>query len=415
MFTLGGRTIAWLFVLTATCALLLAWLSSRLLRSPETMVASFRRQVASASDEELPSLMRQAARLGESGIPLLVESLTSDRVATVEAAKGAIDDSVATWRGLSNRESSVLAAGLASHLALKRADIHPRARRWAANLTTNLLTWRIDPRVADSPRFVADCEAVIRHFDSEALATEIAPPPKPPVRNEPPARSRPVFLVDDDPTDNLPTLHGGGLPVAVGGDRVGGENEEADDSVAADDAGERNQFAPVAPETFRPGLSQQIRKFPTPEKPEAEVKRLAGRQPAIETEPAPHVANLPEIDVMRQLHAVSPRSRAAAEAELTRRGFDPLRVRLGFHLTHPEARVRRQLAETLPRIQGVDAKPWLLLLAKDDDATVRRASISVIATMRDVALRNELRTLLMEETDRRVANDIRRAIDVDRR
>jgi len=415
MFRPSGRTIAWLLVLTAMCATLLAWLSSRLLQSPETMVASFRRQVAAASDAELPSLMRQAARLGQSGIPLLVESLTSDRIATVEAAREAIDDSVISWRGRSNKESSVLAAGLAHHLALECSDIHPQARRWAANLTTNLITWRVDPRVADSPKFVADCEAVLRHFDTETLATEFTPPKKPPVKKEPPERSRPVFLVDDVPTDNLPALHGGGLPVTVGEGLQGDTERVAPESVATDDSGGTDRFEPVAPDAFRPALSQQIHKFPPPEGPEPEVKRLAGEQTHDLAQSTPHLANLPEIDVMRQLHDFRPRSQAAAEAELVRRGFDPLRVRLGFHLTHPDVQVRRHLAETLPRIQGVDAKPWLLALAKDDDATVRRASISVIATMQDLALRSELRTLLMEETDHRVADDIKRALEVHRR
>ena len=91
-------------------------------------------------------------------------------------------------------------------------------------------------------------------------------------------------------------------------------------------------------------------------------------------------------EVMRQLHVNDPRVVAAARVELEQRGVTGSLVEVARLATDPDPQVRKSLAESLPSLAGVDAKPWLLELSYDDDPQVRATAVTLMATSGDLEL-----------------------------
>jgi len=76
-------------------------------------------------------------------------------------------------------------------------------------------------------------------------------------------------------------------------------------------------------------------------------------------------------------------------------------------LIDPDANVRLQLIQSLPQMSGIDSRPWMLWLSRDQDPQVRKAAVAVIATSADPALLQRVRELEREETDDEVLRVVR--------
>jgi hypothetical protein len=88
--------------------------------------------------------------------------------------------------------------------------------------------------------------------------------------------------------------------------------------------------------------------------------------------------------------------------QLKRRGFDRLPVNILQKLfSHPQDRL--QLVDDVMREPGLNARPWLLLLADDPDADVRLAALTVMATSTDAALVEFAWQKVIHDRDPRVA------------
>ena len=111
-----------------------------------------------------------------------------------------------------------------------------------------------------------------------------------------------------------------------------------------------------------------------------------------------------DTELMRLLHDAE-RS-AMAEEQLRSRGFDTLRLEIARRLTHQDPSVRRELADSITRIAGVDPRPWLEELAVDSNPDVRRIAISILGTSGDPAIDRWLLDLRGEETNPQVAEMI---------
>jgi hypothetical protein len=72
-----------------------------------------------------------------------------------------------------------------------------------------------------------------------------------------------------------------------------------------------------------------------------------------------------------------------AEAELTRRGYTYRQIEVGKHLASKDPEERRRWTEALPGMRGINTKDWLLLLSRDENAEVRRAAVTLMATSQD--------------------------------
>jgi hypothetical protein len=91
------------------------------------------------------------------------------------------------------------------------------------------------------------------------------------------------------------------------------------------------------------------------------------------------------------------------EQKLAERGFGTLSPELVRQLSTDVVDDRVQLVYDVMITPGLDAKPWLLLLADDASGDVRLAAVSVMATSNDPALIEAAWQVALHDRDPRVA------------
>jgi hypothetical protein len=91
------------------------------------------------------------------------------------------------------------------------------------------------------------------------------------------------------------------------------------------------------------------------------------------------------------------------ETELTRRGFVRLSGRLVEPLFSNNAAERLRLVDDVLTEPGIDARPWLVLLADDADADVRLLAITIMATSDDATLIEKAWHVSIRDRDPRIA------------
>jgi hypothetical protein len=91
------------------------------------------------------------------------------------------------------------------------------------------------------------------------------------------------------------------------------------------------------------------------------------------------------------------------EEELTHRGFGRLSARLVEQLFSDDAEDRLRLVDDVLVEAGIDARPWLMLLADDDDADVRLLTVTIMATSNDSTLIEKAWQVAIRDRDPRIA------------
>lgn len=114
--------------------------------------------------------------------------------------------------------------------------------------------------------------------------------------------------------------------------------------------------------------------------------------------------------VIATLRSIQPALRDAAHAELQRRGLDDQQIALAERLADPDVRVRLGMLHDLTHQFSENPRPWLLWLAEDPEPQVRKAAISILATMDDQQIQEKLQELLVNERSEAVADTLRRAL-----
>jgi hypothetical protein len=91
------------------------------------------------------------------------------------------------------------------------------------------------------------------------------------------------------------------------------------------------------------------------------------------------------------------------EEELTRRGFGRLSGRLVRQLFSDDPAERLGLVDDVLTEPGVDARPWLILLADDTAADVRLLAVTIMATSDDPTLIEKAWQVAINDRDPRIA------------
>jgi hypothetical protein len=423
--------------ITLTAALLLLVIGLRGLY-PRFLAHHWRQQLETVPDDRAATLVRAIAQLDEPGIPVLVDALGSDRETVARSGKRAILEEMERWETLRAREYSPKVAILADALADRVGRFGPVARADAADLAARILRlWTLDETVVDPMEVIASCERVLRAASPRARSRPVEGPSQASeyaATGEPPGEAVPgdPRSVHGSGADGLPdevgplaglsNLPGGRLPIELvePGELLPGESHG--DSRQAEGASDEPT---LADSTRPPGLLRQ----PQP--------RFAGRGPGAgalapgtgldelqPTNPSPlpvpgtfgrapaplggsanadddagRMAAADTVELMRRLHAADARTVASARADLARRGFTPLHLKLAGQMFDPDPRVRTALVRLLPNLTEVDAAAWLLELSRDEDPEVRRLAIAVIATTGDPAVLDAVETIAREDPD----------------
>jgi len=391
----------------------------------------WRQKLNNATDEQVEPLLRQATALGDSGIVVLVESLGSRRESVARAARGLLDTLLDDWQENRHRGDSPKLGVLARELSDRIDDFGPTARGEAADLATRILLWPPDAGEVDRTELIAACEKVLRtvSHDEEPLGrpTSIALS----AEAESELVERPDLTAEDGVTtvdiERLASLPGGGLP--VGGfdlpnllprsagqspvfkgvkDDVDLDADSSEPSVATDESTERPPRLLDVPEgeagkplkEAPPGPLSSPSQLEPPRPDSLRSTSLEG-----DREKAEQPSGLESVDplnLIHQLRSTDPSLAEQAREELSLRGFATVHFELARRLTHPDPRIRVELARRLPVMRSVDPTTWLLWLSRDEDADVRFAAIGLLATTADPLTQAKIERIAAADSDPRI-------------
>jgi HEAT repeat protein len=113
-------------------------------------------------------------------------------------------------------------------------------------------------------------------------------------------------------------------------------------------------------------------------------------------------------DLMWQSQGGDEEAAARATAELQRRGCTEVHLELARRLFDRDPEVRKELARALPKLRSVDPGPWLLRLARDEEAEVRLTALALMATTGDPALLEPAEGLARQDSDPRIREQAQR-------
>ena len=383
------------------------------------------RRLAAADDGEVEAIVNALAALGDSGLPPLARSLASERLAVARAARAAIVAEMDDWRRLSGSTAQTRLTSLADELAAVAPSLDETSLAFAKDVVLRILLWPGASELREHARLAAACERVLTvNVDAsqagEATAVAANAPSSLPVANR--------VLVGQHRAAGLdaPAL----LPVETFPPPLAPlpplPNEPTEGEVASSDALPANSPAvavtqdsidqPVADVAAIEQASPEPKLFSGEAQPLAAVS-VDVNQPASTTVDPPAPLSPPAAprdltkaeaqELFALLHG-SEVDRDLAIAELARRGFGDTEIELGRNLASRDAVVRRRYAELLPRVAGLDAKPWLLWLSRDTDGDVRLVAVTLMATSTDPELLSRVEQMSADDDDPRVATQAAR-------
>jgi hypothetical protein len=399
------------------------WLAWR--RHGQLLAAYWARQIETASEDQIDEVFSRLVELGVSGIPVLADALNADRSYVADHASLAIWDALRKWEALPPGESLPRVAALSQALADRVERFGPDARREASNLAVRLLQWPIDDRILPRNKVLADNERTLRLsgalaevdisklLAAQTQAAEAAawPSPSAPTedalaaaastetsrgdsrgldRRDGSQNQEPRRLSSGSATSPVATIRevpAASSPAAIPGDSTrsgpASGNSASEQSLAS-----ANQ----------PARLSQLKIVRTPAKTPG-LARFVGRE-WDET-----------VAWMQRLQDAHSGVADEAAFQLALRGFQPKHLELAKRLFTPDPGQRRRFAEELPRMSGVDATPWLLQLVCDEDADVRWAAMTLLATTGDPALVTQLRQVATEDADPTIRKKASRIAD----
>ena len=385
-------------------------------------------ELATLSDEAAGDAVRRLALVGDSALPALVQSLGSERASVAEAARGVLLEEIDYWELLSAHESSPKLATLARSLAAEVDRFGPSSRGLAAELAERILRWPTDTHAIDRSELIANCSAVLDRTAPDLLRADLLRvevtersllTPADASRFVQAASPHAPSEASESQVLAMTKLPGGGLPIesfevpasppreliagpfGVGTPRTSPPGRGPASVLAPGDQPPPDKLPITSSARPVPGVSGRasgggLLRADDPEGPH--VPRLLGGGELWRELP-----NLGSIDLMRLLHNIDARLTEGAEAELVHRGFSDVEVELGRRLTDADPAVRRKLIDTLPRIPGLNPKPWLLWLSEDSAAEVRRSALTLMATSSDLDLLRRVEDVARRDPDPRIA------------
>ncbi|MBS0210007.1 MAG: HEAT repeat domain-containing protein [Planctomycetes bacterium] len=341
--------------------------------------AYWQRHLATMSDAEAVAMLDQLSTRGDEGIAILAASMASQRRPLAQQSATLLRSKLDEWELLSPRAATprlmVLADALSNHVQQYDAD----ARNSAAEFITRILLWPIDAERVDRPRLNVACQRVLQAIASgEAAAAK-------------PAGS------SDQVTANLT------LPQMSRADRGGVQS----DLPPGPPQMAMNSGAPrVEPRRLPPAATTQARNIDAGDTAASNMPaRVPENDPSAPTLPtiaAVNYSNLNVVQLCSYLNDAEASLATAAKQELAARGISARQMEVGAGVTNPDPSVRRRFAEMLPGMTGIDAKPWLMHLSNDEDASVRLTAMTLMATSRDPAMLARVTEMARTDNDERV-------------
>lgn len=348
-------------------------------------------QLEQLPDDELVVHVRRLTRLGDHALPLLCAALSSPRAAVADAADHALCEELARWELLAPRLAGRKLAMLSELLAQQSAGAGHVSPRRLADLAARLLAWP-KPGLREMPQIAAHCQRVLESAAADprepqlfvasqalpiqSMAADVAPAQLTASDDKPAKMTEyvaPPLLVEDNPSSPPPA--------------------EPQPS--------------VLPPALLPTDMSEARPLSTAKPPEVPAASAAPLVAQLKEQAVP-LEQLNTIPLAQLLHGSDASVVRASRAELARRGHPPLEIYLQERLTDPDPRVRSQAAGSLPSMPGMDARPWLLSLSRDESGEVRLVALTLMATSGESQMLRRVKEMAQTDTDPRVRSQAQR-------
>ena len=387
----------WLAALALLLPLLLAvataaWWQTHTPNSAQTC-AAWREHFRTLDDSgALDSLRRLAAR-DQHALPALVAALSSRRAPLVRQAKVELVDHLNRWALLEMEAIEPRQVELLELLAgeIEQCDI--AGQRASVDLALRILAEPTQSEAEIAARILAACETILQKREPAptTIVAEPAPVGSAPTRSADPVMSepRPAPLHEpigaqmrlpplpkampslSAPSTNQNTTHSLNDPTKM---QANHEPRRINDSATVDSQPVNPPTALISAEGRRPSTSAV----------------LQGLGPAS------------LVDLLSAWHDVALGERQTIERELTRRKITPRQIEIGLGLTSPNVDERRRWLDQLPRMSGIDPKPWLLWLTRDDSAEIRLAALQIMSTASEPAFQRRAGEMALGDSDGQV-------------
>ena len=386
-------------------------------------------EVSRCDDEQVIPNLQRMAHLGDLGIQHLVHLLTSSRQVVVDGVCDILDEQFLQWQLQPTHRSTPQLLHLAKTLSDVALELDQQQQVWSANLAVKMLAWPANLPTSQRIQLVNHCELILRASGSQDI---------PRLANTVTENSQwentkrlPAYKLSGGPNEAMALLDfpGGNLPIDVSNipsasppanirapatqqepprwsqtsdatapdhmPNITSEPATFDPAIAARLKGHRNSQASA---TKPPPTGQRLHWGPLQEKTFAEK---SAKQNVFET--------LSDRALTDKLHADRKTHSDMARRTLRQRGFGPEEIRLAELLGAPNPVQRRQLVHELQR-SHVNPERWWIWLSEDPDASVRAATVAVLATTANPQLNQQLRKMELEEKSKLVKRQIRQAL-----
>ncbi|MFN0019324.1 MAG: HEAT repeat domain-containing protein [Pirellulaceae bacterium] len=350
--------------------------------------------LAAETPGQLEAIARELGVFDDAAVKPLVQALVSDDPSISLAAGNEISRLLAAWRQQPQKSSGAKVAALAKELARQCESIPPEQQRLARQWAEGILLWPLKGNGVDAAAVLADCEAILAmpQPDEDLLAERQARLAK---RKEEDQR-REILTEVEIQSDDVSRKGLANLPPKVSPEDMPSPSSDTESSTADDpaEADEPNSL-PLHPREPRGIYVPRARSIDDPAPP-AQPNTLPKGEPSLSppikaSASREDLTSLPDLEVMQDLHSMNAATIAAAEKELSRRGYKAVHLSIARQLTDPDPANRLKLVQSLPRARGVDPRPWLLRLSQDHDEAVRSAALSILRTSQDPEILQKLR------------------------
>ena len=436
----------------------------QLQHTPAQIARFYAEQLETARETELPQLLDALVRMGDAGVPGLVQGLASNRESVFAASQKVLQREFDRWQESKQREHHFRVFSEAILHACNQFS--PVAQAEAIRFVEQIM--QIRPATVVSPESTVDRQAAIDHCyqilsQLESMRRQRIDPhdsgfkPQSETIAALNRRTHQSVLLASNGQPFVPTsarqdreneTHladtGGFNPFSVSrADRLAAYQRSLQNHLAEDRSnpslsgnGESSEIAGFSPplsfpvhveaRTARNVTANDPWQSPTADISEEYRNRMQSAAdgtfgsdqfltPELLNISLDRVPNLPTSQLMRLLHHPEPSYvDSARQALVSRDGFQESHLRLAWRLYHPIPAVRQEIVAMLPHTSNVQPSVWLTVLLDDPSGDVRFRTASFLATTGDPVLQRLLIDRGKRDGDPRITSLANRLDDMQR-
>ena len=426
-------------------ALLIAFFAFQQLQNTPARIAQFYAdQLDTCTESELPRLLDALVRLGDAGVPGLVQGLTSPKESVFTASRNILQREFDHWQESDQREHHFRVFSEA--ILHNSSQFSPIAQVEAMRFVDAMM--QIRPTATTSPELTADRQAMIAHCEQILQQLESTRRRRLEPQDGDFAPQTDTIASVNQRTDQPVLIASNGQPFVPTSAR-----QDKRDEVLLADAGSFNPFSVARADrlqAYQKSLqnrpmehrenslvagdwkSPSVASFSPPSSIPADTEERIAQNfsanepihlpaallqttdiseeyrnrmqsasetlgldnfltPELQNTPCDHVPNLPTTQLMQLLHHPDPAYVDSARKTLVSRdGFQESHLKLAWRLYHPAPEVRQEIVAMLPQTPHVRPSVWLKVLLNDPNNNVRYQTASFLATASDPALQRLL-------------------------